>query len=81
MGWGKVDRLKAWQGLPFRRGQMDPVSGSCSTQATYGMLAAKKQLDITEEEGKQALQLLDSAKTAAPSAPSGSVGRLIDVKA
>ena len=45
------------------------------------MLAAKKQLDITEEEGKQALQLLDSAKTAAPSASSGSVGRLIDVKA
>lgn len=60
---------------------MDPVSGSGSAEATYSVLAARKQLDISEEEGKQALQLLDSAKQSTPSAPSGSVGRLIDIKA
>jgi hypothetical protein len=60
---------------------MDPVSGASSFQATYGMLAMRKQLDITKEQGQQALTLLDSAQTAAPSAPSGSVGRLLDVKA
>jgi len=60
---------------------MDPVSGSGSAQATYGMLAAKKQLDITKEQGAQAISLVESAKVAAPSASSGSVGRLINITA
>ena len=76
-----MERLKGGRGLPFRRGQMDPVSGCGSAQATYGVLAAKKQLDLTKEEGAQSLQLLDSAKAPAPSAPSGSVGRLINIRA
>ena len=60
---------------------MDPVSGAGTFQATYGMLAMRKQLDITKEQGQQALTLLDSAKSAAPAASSGSVGRMIDIKA
>ena len=60
---------------------MNPVCGSGSVENTYGMLAARKQLDVQEEQGKQALQLVDSAKSAGPSAQSGSVGRLLDVKA
>jgi hypothetical protein len=60
---------------------MDPVSGSGSAQATYAMLAAKKQLDITKEQGAQAISLVESAKVPAPSAPCGSVGRLINVTA
>ena len=44
------------------------------------MLAARKQLDVQEEQGKQALELVDSAKSAGPS-QSGSVGRLINIKA
>ncbi|HWP08322.1 MAG TPA: hypothetical protein VNN72_21420 [Polyangiaceae bacterium] len=45
------------------------------------MLAAKKQLDITKEQGAQAISLVESAKVAAPSASSGSVGRLINITA
>ena len=45
---------------------MNPVSGSCSTESAYGVLVAKKQLDVQEEQGKQALQLVDSAKSAGP---------------
>jgi hypothetical protein len=45
------------------------------------MLAARKQLDVQEEQGKQALQLVEGAKSAGPSAQSGSVGRLINVTA
>jgi len=67
--------------VPFTRGQMDPVSGSCSAQATYGVLAAKKQLDITKEQGAQAISLVESAKVPAPAAPSGSVGRLLNIRA
>ena len=45
------------------------------------MLAAKKQLDITKEQGAQAISLVESVKVAAPSASSGSVGRLINITA
>jgi hypothetical protein len=45
------------------------------------MLAAKKQLDITKEQGAQAISLVESAKVPAPAAPSGSVGRLLNITA
>jgi len=60
---------------------MDPVSFCSSLQSTYGMIMARKNLDNIKEQGDQALTLIDGAKAAAPAAPSGSVGRLIDVKA
>lgn len=60
---------------------MDSVSGCSSPQTTYGVLVAKKQLDAIKEQGDQALALIDGAKASSPTAPSGSVGRLIDVKA
>ena len=60
---------------------MDPLSCGSSVQTTYAVLVAKRGLDAIKEQGDQALALIDGAKSPSPTAPSGSVGRLIDVKA
>jgi hypothetical protein len=51
------------------------ISGN-SKGMSYDMAIAQKSLQSTREQGKQALQLIQSASAAAPSASSGVGGRL-----
>jgi hypothetical protein len=51
------------------------ISGN-SNGMSYDMAIAQKSLQSTREQGRQALQLIQSASAAAPSASSGVGGRL-----
>lgn len=58
---------------------MNPVSSSrASFEAQWGVSVQKKVLDSAKDLGKAAVQLIDSS---AVSAPSGSVGTNISIKA
>ena len=56
------------------------IKGSGLAGAQYDIAVAKKQLQSTQEQGKQALQLIQSATPSAPSASSG-VGTKLNVVA
>jgi hypothetical protein len=59
-------------------GPKAPDFGSMAFE--YGVHVAKKQLDAIEREGKQALELIQTAASP-PAAPQGSLGHHVDVKA
>jgi hypothetical protein len=63
---------------------MNSVSGSAPIDVAamgyaYGLTVAKKQLDATQREGAQTLELIQAATP--PPAPQGSLGHRIDVRA
>ncbi len=59
---------------------MDPVSGSgASARVAYQIAVAGKSLDLTKEQGRQAVSLIESAE--AKPAEQGSLGRLLNVRA
>ena len=53
------------------------ISGNSSVGANYDMAVAKKSLQSTREQGKQALQLIQSAMPA----PTPGVGGNLNIKA
>jgi hypothetical protein len=59
---------------------MDPVSGAGSaTRAAFQIAVASKALDLTKEQGKEAVSLIESADV--KPAQQGSLGRLVNVRA
>ena len=61
---------------------MNPITGSAALAgATYDFKVARKMLDSVEEQGEQAVQLIQAAASTPAAMPTGSVGRLLDVRA
>jgi hypothetical protein len=59
---------------------MDPLSSSgAATTANYQIAVASKALDITRQQGEEAVSLIQSAGPAP--AAQGSLGRLVNVRA
>jgi len=54
--------------------------GTTAAGAAYDVSVMKKQLDQQDEQGKQAVELIQAAK-APESRPNGNVGKLINVVA
>lgn len=54
--------------------------GGTAAGTTYDVAVAKKQLDQQDQQGKQALELIQAAKAPEPQ-PSSHVGKLINIVA
>jgi hypothetical protein len=62
---------------------MNPVSSSGGAPSLeYQVAVASKALDLSKEEGRQAVSLIQSAEpAAAPAQPQGSLGHHVNVRA
>jgi hypothetical protein len=72
--------LKLFRPRSFSKA-VNPISGSAAlTGATYDFKVARKMLESVEQQGDQAVRLIQAAAATPAPMPAGSVGRLLDVR-